>query len=141
MRQFARLRRQARRQPTWLYPVVKFMEATMRVLRSIPSGLVLIAVYVVVALVFETVAFAASWMVTQFNESVGLMVFVGSFIAALYVAWPIAVRIFDRTGWDNASKSLLLACAFVMGGAAEEAFAQAYDEERHRIPVYALSHG
>lgn len=109
----------------------------MRSLRSIPSGLVLIAVYIVVALVFQVVAFTAAWMVTQFSDSIGLMVFIGAFIGALYLAWPVAVRLFDRTGWEKAGKSLLLACAVVIGGAAEEVLAQSYDEQRLRAAVHA----
>jgi hypothetical protein len=73
----------------------------MRVSRWISPGLALIATYIVIAVLMQTVGFAVSWGLTQLHADIGLIAFVGLFIGMLYLAWPIAVRVFDRIGLEE----------------------------------------
>jgi hypothetical protein len=73
----------------------------MSVSRWISPGLALIATYVVIAILLQTVGFAVSWGVTQLHADIGLITFVGLFVGLLYLAWPISVRVFDRVGLEG----------------------------------------
>jgi hypothetical protein len=73
----------------------------MNASRWISPGLALIATYLVIAILMQTVGFTVSWGVSQVHADIGLVTFVGLFIGLLYLAWPVAVRVFDRIGLEG----------------------------------------
>jgi len=72
----------------------------MAVARWIPPGLALIATYIVTALALQVIAILASWIVTQVSDAVGLLAFIILFLGSLYIAWPIAIWVFSRSGLE-----------------------------------------
>ena len=62
---------------------------------------VLVAIYIFTTLIFQTIGFAISRAVDYQNPgAAGLMTFLLCFIGAFYLAWPVAVRVFDRV-WGS----------------------------------------
>jgi hypothetical protein len=63
--------------------------------------LFLILVYIVTTIIFQTIGFAISRAVDYQFPAAGLLTFLILFMAAFYVAWPIAVRVFERLWGDR----------------------------------------
>jgi hypothetical protein len=63
---------------------------------------VLIGIYIVTTMIFQTIGFAISRAVDYQAPGVaGLFTFLILFIGAFYLAWPVAVRVFDRVWGDR----------------------------------------
>ena len=62
---------------------------------------VLIIVYIGTTIVFQAIGFAISRAIDYQFPAVGLLSFLILFIASFYLAWPVAVRIFDKVWGDR----------------------------------------
>ena len=72
--------------------------------------LFLIFIYIITTIICQALGFGISQAVDYQYPTAGLTTFLVFFLGAFYVAWPIAVRIFDklwgdrpRTGEDEAT--------------------------------------
>jgi hypothetical protein len=63
--------------------------------------LFLILVYIITTIIFQTIGFAVSRAVDYQFPAAGLLTFLLLFIAAFYVAWPVAVRVFEKLWGDR----------------------------------------
>jgi hypothetical protein len=63
--------------------------------------LFLIFVYIITTIIFQTIGFAISRAVDYQFPAAGLLTFLILFMAAFYVAWPVAVKIFERLWGDR----------------------------------------
>jgi hypothetical protein len=62
----------------------------------------LIVTYIVITMIFQTIGFAISRAVDyQLPGVAGLFTFLLMFIGSFYLAWPVAVRVFDRLWGDR----------------------------------------
>lgn len=53
-------------------------------------------IYIVVAVCFQAIGFVISRGVDLFSPAFSLITFLALFIASMYVAWPVAVKITER---------------------------------------------
>jgi hypothetical protein len=60
------------------------------------DSLVLIAVYIGVAAVLQLAGFGVSRVVDYEFPTAGLLTFLAMFLSAFFLAWPIAVRAFEK---------------------------------------------
>lgn len=63
--------------------------------------LFLILVYIITTIILQTIGFGISRAVDYQFPAAGLLTFLLLFMAAFYIAWPIAVRIFERFWGDR----------------------------------------
>lgn len=61
----------------------------------------LIAIYIGVAVVIQGIGFLISQAVDYEFPTAGLLTFLILFISAFWIAWPIAVRIFEKVWGDR----------------------------------------
>lgn len=61
----------------------------------------LIGIYIVVTMIFQGIGFLLSQAVDYEWPTAGLMTFLLLFLGAFFVAWPIAVRIFEKLWGDR----------------------------------------
>lgn len=65
------------------------------------DALFLVAVYLVIAAIIQLIGFGISEAVNYEFPTAGLLTFLGLFLSAFFLAWPIAVRVFDRLWGDR----------------------------------------
>ena|SRR5215213_6738520 len=61
----------------------------------------LIVLYIVTTLVFQSIGFGISRAVDAQWPTAGLMTFLAFFLAAFYLAWPVAVLLFEKLWGDR----------------------------------------
>lgn len=76
----------------------------------------LILTYIVTTMIFQSVGFGISRAVDYQYPAAGLMTFLAFFLGAFFVAWPVAVVIFEkmwgdrpRTGEDDVTAAARMA--------------------------------
>lgn len=67
------------------------------------DAIVLILIYILTSVVMQLVGFGISRAVDYEFPTAGLMTFLAFFLGAFFVAWPVAVRIFDKV-WGNRAR-------------------------------------
>jgi len=68
------------------------------------DALFLFFVYIVTSIVLQLIGFGISRAVDYEFPTAGLMTFLTFFLGAFFVAWPIAVRVFDKLWGDRARR-------------------------------------
>jgi hypothetical protein len=61
----------------------------------------LIGIYLITTLIYQTIGFGISRAVDQFHSAAGLLTFLLLYLAAFYIAWPTAVALFHRLRGDR----------------------------------------
>jgi uncharacterized membrane protein YbhN (UPF0104 family) len=64
----------------------------------------LIGIYIVISVIIQGIGFLISEAVDYEFPTAGLLTFLILFISAFWLAWPIAVRIFERVWGDRARR-------------------------------------
>jgi hypothetical protein len=84
----------------------------------------LIAIYIVTTMIYQSIGFGISRAVDYQFPTAGLLVFLVLYLGAFYLAWPTAVRIFERLWGDRPLR-----------GEDEAAAAARLDRHRARQPA------
>ena len=61
----------------------------------------LIFIYIVTTIIFQGIGFGISRAVDYQIPAAGLMTFLGFFLGAFFVAWPVAVLLFEKMWGDR----------------------------------------
>jgi hypothetical protein len=61
----------------------------------------LIAIYIVTTVIYQSIGFGISRAVDYQFPTAGLLVFLILYLGAFYLAWPTAIRIFERLWGDR----------------------------------------
>jgi hypothetical protein len=65
------------------------------------DAIALISVYILTSIVMQLIGFGISRAVDYEFPTAGLMTFLTFFLGAFFIAWPVAVRIFDKLWGDR----------------------------------------